>query len=84
MLCHSFLQLRNLCLLLLDNTSQVFDAVVVWQLVFGHLKPARVRDIRSQIWGQNISYQTAKKPHNSNPGDVGVCLAGQGHDIDSK
>lgn len=40
MLSHSFLQLRDLCLLLLNNTSQVFDAVVVWQLIFGHLEPA--------------------------------------------
>lgn len=62
----------------------MFDAVVVRQLVFGHLKPARVREIRSQIWGQNISYTTTKKYHNSNPGDVEVCSAGQGHDIDSK
>lgn len=40
MLSHGFLQLGDLCLLLLNNTSQVFDAVVVRQLIFGHLEPA--------------------------------------------
>lgn len=36
---HSFLQVGDLGLLLLDNTPQVFDAVVVGQLVLGHLQP---------------------------------------------
>lgn len=43
MFCHSFLQLWNLCFLLLDDAPQVFDAVMVGQLIFGHLKSASVR-----------------------------------------
>lgn len=40
MLRHGFLQLGDLGLLLLNDAAQVFDAVVVRQLVFGHLQPA--------------------------------------------
>lgn len=46
MLRHGFLQLWNLCLLLLDDAPQMFDAVMVGQLVFGHLKPARSQENR--------------------------------------
>lgn len=48
MLGHGFLQLGDLCLLLLNNTSQVFDTVVVRQLVLGHLEPVRAAQLPSQ------------------------------------
>lgn len=48
MLSHGFLQLGDLCLLLLNNTSQVFDAVVVRQLIFGHLQPAGLTQFQVQ------------------------------------
>lgn len=50
MFCYSFLQLWNLCLLLLNDAPQVFDAVVVGQLVFGHLKAVGRWNIRPLVW----------------------------------
>lgn len=43
MFCYSFFQLWNFSLLLLDNAPQVFNTVMIGQLIFGHFKPARVR-----------------------------------------
>lgn len=43
---YSFLQLRNLSLLLLNDAPQVFDAVVVGQLVLGHLEAAGMCNVR--------------------------------------
>lgn len=51
MFCYSFLQLWNLCLLLLNDAPQVFDAVVVGQLVFGHLEAAGRWNIRLSFDG---------------------------------
>lgn len=59
MFCYSFLQLWNLCLLLLNDTPQVFDAVVVGQLVFGHLQAAGRWNIRLWVlmeWLKNITH----------------------------
>lgn len=44
MFCYGFLQFWNLGLLLLDNAPQMLDAIVVGQLIFGHLKPGRARN----------------------------------------
>lgn len=52
MLSHGFLQIGDLCLLLLNDTSQVFDTVVVRQLILGHLKPVRAAELGSQS-GEN-------------------------------
>ncbi|TNN57231.1 hypothetical protein EYF80_032565 [Liparis tanakae] len=41
--------IRNLCLLLLDDAPQVFDAVMVGDFIFGHLKPARVGRVGLQL-----------------------------------
>lgn len=44
MLHYRFLQVRNLCLLLLDDAPQVFNTVMVGHLIFRHLMPAKVRE----------------------------------------